>query len=251
MSSARSAAGPAARDDAGEEPAERIERVATRLFIRHGYHGVSYLDIARELGITHSNVHYYYRTKPALAEAVLRRVAAETLAATSAIWRDPDATLARKFVRMRDWIHRSYLQFNPDGRGGRPWGLLSRFSMDADALTPEMRQVIRATLRRQEGDIRHAVDGALARGEFRDRAPADGITLQILGVMHLTGQLTRYASGFERLDDLLKWTITTLDQAWGSTPGRIDWPAPPARTAGAHDAAADRSPRIPTRRRDP
>ena len=32
----------------------------------------SYLDIARELGTTHSNVHYYFRTKSKLAETVLR-----------------------------------------------------------------------------------------------------------------------------------------------------------------------------------
>ena len=60
--------------------------MATELFIRNGYHGVSYLGIGKELGITHSNVHYYYRTKAALAEAVLKRVAKETLQATEGIW---------------------------------------------------------------------------------------------------------------------------------------------------------------------
>jgi TetR/AcrR family transcriptional repressor of nem operon len=49
----------------------RIEEVGIRLFITHGYNGTSYLDIARELGISHSNIHYYYRTKAVLAEAVL------------------------------------------------------------------------------------------------------------------------------------------------------------------------------------
>ena len=211
---------------------ERIEQVATELFIRNGYHGTSYLGIAKELGITHSNVHYYYRNKSALAEAVLRRVGAETLNATSVIWGDPDTSLVEKFVRMRDWIYGSYLQFNPDGKGGRPWGLVSRFSMEADALTPEMKQIIRTTLKKLESDVRFAVEAACRSGEIAADSPVDGITLQVVSVMYLTGQVTRYAAGFSRLDELLRWTITTLRQAYGTERGRtIEWPAVGARKA--------------------
>ncbi len=205
--------------------AERIERVATELFIRDGYHGVSYLAIAKALGITHSNVHYYYRTKPALAEAVLRRVATGTTEVTQRIWRG-EGTLADKLVRMRNWIYTSYLRFNPDGKGGRPWGLLSRFSMDADALTPEMKALIRSTLKRLETDVRFAVDAAIASGELAKDSPPEGITLQILSVMHLTGQFTRYAAGFARLDELLMWTAITVYRAYGTRRRDPAWPPP-------------------------
>ena len=208
------------------ERIERIERVATGLFIRNGYHGVSYLGIAKELGITHSNVHYYYRNKSALAEAVLKRVAADTVASTTRSWRDGATTLVDKFVLMRDWIYRSFLHFNPDGKGGRPLGLLSRFSMEADALTPEMKQVIRTTLKKLEADVRYAVEAAVKAKELGPESPVDGISLQILSVMHLTGQLTRYTSGFSRLDELLMWTITTIYCAYGSGPRAVDWPKP-------------------------
>lgn len=50
--------GTRALSDARSTP-EQIEAVATELFIRDGYRGVSYLGIGKELGITHSNVHYY------------------------------------------------------------------------------------------------------------------------------------------------------------------------------------------------
>lgn len=226
---ARTAVPRAAAAEPPEDLTLRIERVATELFIRNGYHGVSYLGIAKELGITHSNVHYYYRNKSALAEAVLRRVAGDTVAATSAIWRG-EGTLAQKFVRMRDWIHASYLRFNPEGKGGRPWGLLSRFSMEADALTPEMRQTIRATLKKLEADVRFAAEAAIASGELVADAPVEGISLQILSVMHLTGQLTRYASGFARLDELLMWTVTIIYRAYGSGAQDVHWPAPARRT---------------------
>ncbi|MBL8386474.1 MAG: TetR/AcrR family transcriptional regulator [Burkholderiales bacterium] len=234
----RAAAGRRPRAEAADTLAERIERVATALFIRDGYHGVSYLDIARELGITHSNVHYYYRNKADLAGAVLKRVARDTLAATGAIWRDAAAPLPEKFVRMRDWIYRSYLQFNPDGKGGRPWGLLSRFSMEADALSPEMRQLIRATLKRLEADLQSAVAAAVERGELVADTPVDGVVLQIANVMYQTGHLTRYAAGFARLDELLRWTITILGRAYGTGwQARIDWPEPRDATARAASTA--------------
>lgn len=215
---ARSAVPPA-------DPTEQIELVATELFIRNGYHGVSYLGIGKELGITHSNVHYYYRTKAALAEAVLRRVARETLVATDAIWTDSATSLMEKFVRMRDWTFQSYLRFNPNGKGGRPWGLLSRFSMEADALTTDMRQTIRTTLRKLEDEIRVAVQMAVVSGEFAKNTPVEGVTLQISSVMYLTGQLTRQASGFSRLDELLMWTIAGLIKAYGVPANRaLRWP---------------------------
>ena len=215
----------AASNSAAPDPTEQIEAVATELFIRNGYHGVSYLGIGKELGITHSNVHYYYRTKTALAEAVLRRVARETLQATDAIWADSATSLAEKFIRMRDWTFQSYLRFNPTGKGGRPWGLLSRFSMEADALTSDMRLTIRTTLRKLEDEIHGAVKMAVAGGELVQDTPLEGVTLQVSSVMYQTGQLTRHAASFSRLDELLKWTISGLLRAYG-VPGRtgLQWP---------------------------
>ncbi|RZJ21644.1 MAG: TetR/AcrR family transcriptional regulator [Haliea sp.] len=205
-------------------PTGQIEEKATELFIRNGYHGVSYLSIGKELGITHSNVHYYYRTKAALAEAVLRRVSRETIDATDAIWLDTASSLVEKCIHMRDWTHASYLRFNPDGKGGRPWGLLSRFSMEADALTTDMRQTIRSTLRKLDDDIRAAVEMAVAAGELGPDTPVDGVTLQITSVMYLTGQLTRHASGFTRLDELMRWTIAGLLKAYGTPGATMAWP---------------------------
>lgn len=240
----RAGAMPARRAKAAEapvvDPAEQIAAVATDLFIRNGYHGVSYLGIGKALGITHSNVHYYYRTKPALAEAVLRRVSRETLMATEAIWTDRATSLAAKFVRMRDWTFSSYLRFNPAGRGGRPWGLLSRFSMEADALTLEMRQTIRATLRHLEDDIRAGVRMAVESGELAKDAPVDGITLQIASVMYQSGWLTRHAAGFARLDELLCLTIAGLLRAYGTAkPVAPRWPPCPlpARSRAAREGA--------------
>jgi AcrR family transcriptional regulator len=224
--------------------AERIEQAARRRFILHGYNGVSYLDIGADLGITHSSIHYYYRTKAQLAEAVLRRVADATVESMRSIWVDPATTLADKFVATRDWIHTQYLEFNPDGKGGRPWGLLARFSLDADDLSPGMKRVIRGSLDKLEQHIATGVALAVRSGELIADAPQAGITLQITSLMSITGQITRGASGFERLDDLFRWTYLALARAYGAPRRSIPaWPPVPritgaAKTVRAADAAA-------------
>jgi len=55
---------------------------------------------------------------------------------------------------------------------------------EADALTPEMRQTIRSTLRRLEDGIRAGVQMSVDRSELARDAPVDGITLQISSVMY-------------------------------------------------------------------
>ena len=219
--------------------ATRIEEVAMRLFIRDGYNGVSYLDIARELGTTHSNVHYYFRTKSKLAETVLRAVSESTTTATRGIWTDPATSLFEKFIRTRDWIHSRYLMFNPGGRGSHPWGLLSRFSMEADALTSEMRVTIRTTLSRFEESIASGVRIAVENGELRADAPQAGITLQIISVMSLTGLITRHASGLDRLDELMRWTYLGIARAYGAVPEE-SWVSLPALNTRGRDKETQR-----------
>ncbi len=216
----------------------RIEAIAARLFITHGYNGVSYLDIARELGISHSNIHYYFRTKPMLASAVLSSVASETVAAMEGVWAGREEGLFDKFVAMRGWAHEQYLQFNPGGKGGRLWGLLARFSMDADSLNDEMRRLIRATLRKIEEHIAAGIQATVDNGELRAGAPVDGITLQIASLISATGQVTRFAASFDRLDDLLRWTYEGIALAYGA-PGDAprEWPALPSRKPGASSRA--------------
>jgi TetR/AcrR family transcriptional repressor of nem operon len=208
--------------------AARIEEVATRLFILHGYNGVSYLDVARELAVTHSSIHYYFRTKALLAEAVLRRVADTTLGAMKGIWADPESSLRAKFVGTRDWMHAQFLQSNPTGKGGRPWGLLSRFSLEADALSTPMRRILRASLDRLEEHVNAGVRAAVGNGELAADAPVAPIALQIVSLMAVTGPMTRHASGFDRVDELMHWSYVVIARAYGRTGSEaLEWPAVP------------------------
>lgn len=63
------------------ETIDRLLDAAENSIRRRGYHAVSFRDLADELGIKSSSVHYYFRQKEDLGLAVVARYAARVLAA--------------------------------------------------------------------------------------------------------------------------------------------------------------------------
>ncbi len=60
------------------ESLEQIVDAAEYLFSRHGFYGVTLRDVAQRVGIHTTLLHYYFRDKQALFEAVFERRAGET-----------------------------------------------------------------------------------------------------------------------------------------------------------------------------
>ena len=58
------------RSESGEAVRQKVKALATEMFIRHGYNGVTFLDLSKALGINHSLIHYHFGTKSRLAEEV-------------------------------------------------------------------------------------------------------------------------------------------------------------------------------------
>src|SRR3954471_22137732 len=66
----------AARDGDTEQ---RILEAAHAVFVRHGTSGARMQDIAAEAGVNQALLHYYFRSKERLSEAVFRRAAPQPL----------------------------------------------------------------------------------------------------------------------------------------------------------------------------
>jgi len=211
---------------ASEQLRDRIKRVATKQFIIFGYRGVSYLDLAKQMEVTHSNIHYYFNTKSDLAAAVLEDFATEMLDENRAIWTDPETTLRAKFISARDRYYRMYLRFNPEGEGYAPWALLSRFSADTEVLTSDMKWRIKTTLKELDAQIAEGLQLAVEKGELKDETPLDGLTVQIASVFYLASQSTKFDNGFRRFDTLLKTTSDCIDVAYGTAGAPSPWPRP-------------------------
>jgi TetR/AcrR family transcriptional regulator, transcriptional repressor for nem operon len=67
------------------DTAERALDVAERLVQVRGFNGVSYADVAAELGVTKAALHYHFATKAELGEALIDRYTARFEAALSGI----------------------------------------------------------------------------------------------------------------------------------------------------------------------
>ncbi len=229
---------------------DTILTVATELFIRHGYKAVSFLAIARELGITHSHVHYYFGTKALLAEAVLETYVANTIADFRSIWTANDLDLLGRFVRSRDWIWRQYVKFNPGGVGGNDWGLLARFAGESDLLTPAVRKRLATTMVTMNSFIETGIDMAVRHGELVPDTPKHALVMQISSLLHTSRHTTRIEGSFDRLDELLRWTLDVIQRAYGTGTPTGAWPSVVSVQAGqARDATTNASGR--TRCRPP
>ena len=71
----------AKRAGSTEETEQRILDAAHAVFVRAGTAGARTLEIAKEAGVNPALLHYYFRTKERLAEAVFRRAAGQLLPA--------------------------------------------------------------------------------------------------------------------------------------------------------------------------
>src|SRR5664279_1156792 len=81
-----------ARPKTEPRTAERMLDIAERLVQLRGFNNFSYADIAAELGITKASLHYHFRGKAELGQALIARYAGRFSEALSRIDRDlPDA----------------------------------------------------------------------------------------------------------------------------------------------------------------
>jgi TetR/AcrR family transcriptional regulator len=85
----------ARRTRSTEETEQRILDAAHAVFVRSGTAGARTLEIAKEAGVNPALLHYYFRSKERLAEAVFRRAAGQLLPAVIRILAS-DTTLENK-----------------------------------------------------------------------------------------------------------------------------------------------------------
>src|SRR3954470_23545799 len=92
----------ASRRPAGAAGTEQqILDAAHAVFVRHGTSGARMQDIAAEAGVNQALLHYYFRSKERLSEAVFRRAAAQLLPRVIEVMAS-EAPLEGKIARVVD-----------------------------------------------------------------------------------------------------------------------------------------------------
>ncbi|MFC7738397.1 TetR/AcrR family transcriptional regulator [Roseomonas sp. GCM10028921] len=243
---------------------DQIKAAATDLFIARGYRGLTFVDLAAQIGIPRPNLHYYFLNKAQLAEEVLAGHTGRIVSLYAAAWMARDIPMPQKFGASLAAIRSVHGRYNPNGDEGRPWGLIARFVHERDAITDAMREILRRTHRRYQLCATVAVRQAVRRGELVADAPRDELALLVTCLMRFAGELTVHSRGFERVELHYAATRRTIGRAYGtevwrralerdaepaagipSTPASCPPPAPPAPSGEAPPGSGRRNPPAP------
>lgn len=179
---------------------QSIKQVATRLLIVHGLNGMSFRDIALELGITTTSIHYHFGNKHGLVNEVVADYVAEVEARHRAIWLAPDRTLAEKLRQLVDYNWERYQQVNKGRDGGNTWSLIGRMRLESQSLTEDARQNLASFTTMLHELIRTAVDDAWRRGELDEATPRQDLAFLILNIVNSSSVFTHGVGGFDRLE---------------------------------------------------
>ncbi len=142
---------------------KRIFEAAKAIFHERGYHGARMQEIARRAGINQSMLHYYFRSKEGLFEAVFRATAGEVLTPVFEVL-SADLPLSEKLDRFVE-IYIDQVSANPYA----PGFLLEELSHHPDHLRRFAGDRGKVVFEKLAGEVREAV----VRGELRPISPED------------------------------------------------------------------------------
>lgn len=114
--------------EADKQTEEKIFEAATDVFIKKGRDGARMQDIANQAGINKSLLHYYYRTKDHLFNAVFEMIAGKMFRKFAPIL-DENLTLEEK-IRFFFREHIAFMQKNP----GLPSFILNEIHRNPDRI---------------------------------------------------------------------------------------------------------------------
>lgn len=194
---------------------DEIKRVATRLLMLRGYRGVSYGDIAQELEITTTNIHYHFGPKARLVATVMHDYVEQVGGRYRGIWTAAGAGLARKVEATVTFNREAFTRLNPKGDEGNSWSLITRLSAEGEALDDLMRERILAFRRDIQASAIVGLEQAVAEGELRPQAPCQQLGRLMASCFLYAVHISRDSGGFRGLSQHYAAQLDLIERSWG------------------------------------
>jgi TetR/AcrR family transcriptional repressor of nem operon len=207
--------GKAAMDETRVPMRDEIKKVAARLLTLRGYRGVSYGDIATELEITTTNIHYHFGPKARLVAAVLADYIEQVGGRFRLIWTAPDTSLARKVEDSVTFNREAYTRLNPTGTEGNSWSLITRLSAEGEALDDVMRERIVAFRRDIQASATIGLEAAVRNGELRAETPCKELGRLMASCFLYAVHISRDSGGFRGLSQHYAAQLDLIERSWG------------------------------------
>jgi TetR/AcrR family transcriptional repressor of nem operon len=160
------------------DTATRVLDVAERLLQQRGFNGFSYADVSREVGISTAALHYHFRGKAELGEALIARYAARFGAALAAL--DDAGSTPRQALE-------AYARLYGDVFGDDRMCLCGMLAADYATLPEPMRARVVGFFDDNEAWLARVLDRGRADGSLRftgaPRTAARGLISGLEGAM--------------------------------------------------------------------
>ncbi|WP_424811313.1 TetR/AcrR family transcriptional regulator [Roseococcus sp. YIM B11640] len=195
---------------------DEIKRVATRLLMLRGYRGVSYGDIAQELEITTTNIHYHFGPKARLVATVMHDYIEQVGGRFRGIWTAPGVRLSTKVESTIAFNREAFTRLNPTGGEGNSWSLITRLSAEGEALDDLMRERIVAFRRDIHASAITGMEQAVAAGELRPDTPCPQLGRLMASCFLYAVHITRDSGGFRGLTQHYATQLDLIERSWGS-----------------------------------
>ncbi len=165
---------PAASSSASADVHQRCLDEATRLFVEHGYHGISMREIAEQVGMSKAGLYYHFKDKEALFLAILTANIEQIEAIIQAACAEETSTRARIARILREIGARAPAQS----------AIIRLASQELSQLSPQARQTfVQQYHEKFTGQIEIILAAGVSAGELR---PVDArlATWILLGMMY-------------------------------------------------------------------
>lgn len=204
---------PDAAAQKGRDTREKILKIAEELIGQRGYNGFSYRDVASRLGVKNAAIHYYFRAKSDLGEAVIK------------CYRDRFTEWARQVEAETDdawkWLE-AYFGIYSDILKGDEIGIFSNgvISAEFETLPENVQAEIRIMLRERYDWLIKVLQAGKTQGQLRFNGQAETKALEIAAATQGALQISRVvALGEERFTQVveqIKNDLSRPENAGGS-----------------------------------
>jgi TetR/AcrR family transcriptional repressor of nem operon len=177
--------------------AVRILDAAEGMLQVRGYNGFSYADVAGELGITRAALHYHFKGKAELGQALIARYATRFAAALS----DLDLTAPDAAAKLRGYAD-LYLDVISRDR----MCLCGMLAAEYRTLPEPLQESVSAFFDTNTGWLRGVLEQGSAEGSLRLLGSPDDVAAMVLGglegamlITRLDGDVARFSAAADRL----------------------------------------------------
>jgi TetR/AcrR family transcriptional regulator, transcriptional repressor for nem operon len=197
------------------EMRERIKATAKDLYVRNGYAGFTFGDIAASLRTTRANIHYHFGSKQRLLDAIVEEFVVDAIERTHQHWTAPAPSLAHR-IRAQLLDHRSfYRRFNRAKGQRRFWSPIARLRHDGEILGEISFRALKRVNRAFDECLTSAIREAIVRGELRADTPVAGVACQLRAIILSSAPMTLDSGRFDDIEQLFAAFSATLLAAYG------------------------------------